>query len=83
MPRYPTEFKRAIQEKIISPRSVSISFLAKTLGISKSTLYRWLREAMEMTNKFPREKIKHPEQTMSLKSTQELLQITITTVIKI
>ncbi|MDC9597480.1 transposase [Xenorhabdus anantnagensis] len=83
MPRYPAEFKRAIQEKIISPRSVSISLLAKTLGISKNTLYRWLREAMEMTNKCPGEKIKLLEQTMSPKSTQKLLQVTITTVIKI
>ncbi|MGJ0638887.1 hypothetical protein [Xenorhabdus bovienii] len=46
MKHYPLKLKRAIKKKLLPPYNLSVSLLAKTEGISKTTLNRWRNEAL-------------------------------------
>ncbi|CDG88627.1 hypothetical protein [Xenorhabdus bovienii] len=46
MKHYPLKLKRTIQKKLLPPYNLSVSLLAKTEGISKTTLNRWRNEAL-------------------------------------
>ncbi|CDG20179.1 transposase [Xenorhabdus poinarii G6] len=46
MKQYSIKQKSAIQKKLLPPHNISVPFLAKTEGISKTTLYRWRKEAL-------------------------------------
>ncbi len=83
MTRYPKKFKHAIQKALLPPNNTSVAFLAKTHGISKTTLYRWLNESMKTIKQSQQEEAKNIKQKLSKKSSQELLQVTINAVIKI
>lgn len=65
MKHYSPGQKRDTQEKMLPPHNVSISFLAKTNGIPKSTLYDWRKKSRKATYQY---------KTLSDKSTQKLLQ---------
>ncbi|OTA20226.1 transposase [Xenorhabdus beddingii] len=83
MTRYPAEFKRAIQEKMLPPHNVSVSSLSKTLGIPTSTLSDWRKNALAAKKNHSPGKTQHQKKTPPQKTGQDLLQATIKVTIKI
>ncbi|MDC9613194.1 hypothetical protein PSI19_04700 [Xenorhabdus khoisanae] len=84
MKPYPLERKQAIQEKMLPPHNISISFLAKTEGVSRNTLRRWFKEALDSIIIQHPKKIKkqdkastHKGKALPEKDSQELLQVII------
>ncbi|KLU15929.1 MULTISPECIES: transposase [Xenorhabdus] len=86
MKRYSPEKKRAMQKKMLPPYNISISSLAKSEGISKSTLIRWRKEALtqiKIQHLQNEQTLIYRDKTPSEKNIHEGLQFTIKTIIKI
>ncbi|MBI6550285.1 transposase [Xenorhabdus lircayensis] len=84
MTRYSLGRKRAIQEKMLPPHNVSVSSLAKTEGISKSTLYRWIKEVLasnptnvinhlQQENRYLKRKLAYKDRTHPEKTNRQVL----------
>ncbi|AYA39098.1 transposase [Xenorhabdus nematophila] len=69
MKNYPTKFKVSIQRKLLPPHNLSIPYLAKKEGISKSTLYQWRKEASVLNSTYVikqlQQEIRHLERKLA------------------
>ncbi|MEQ1964724.1 hypothetical protein ABLB69_16470 [Xenorhabdus khoisanae] len=84
MKYYPAKTKSYILEQLLPPNSISVSYLAKTEGIPKSTLYEWRKKALDSMKIIKLEQtLQYKDDKRSEKKPHELLHMTITSVIKI
>ncbi|WP_038220052.1 transposase [Xenorhabdus nematophila] len=76
MKNYPTKFKVSIQRKLLPPHNLSIPYLAKKEGISKSTLYQWRKEASVLNSTYVikqlQQEIRHLERKLAYREKNTL-----------